>query len=125
MQSFLYSCPSGEAGAEAYLQVAVLTTPPGEHLGTLDEALDGMIAPVVRHQTGVKKGEYVKGTLGSLESLYVDYEADVGGHVLKGRIICAVSGRTLFLVHFREIATAWEKTWPSVEKALQTFTSSK
>jgi hypothetical protein len=122
---YLYSRPSSEAGVKAFLQVGVATIPPDERIRTLEEALDGLLNPIMRHMTGVKRGEYVKGRLGPLKSLSVDYEANGSRQVLKARIICAISGGKFYFVHFRDIAKAWDAHLAPVEKALLTFSPSQ
>jgi hypothetical protein len=65
------------------------------------------------------------GTLGSAESLSVDWEGVGEGHAMKGRMICAMSEGRLYCVHFQDASAAWAKSLPAVEKALKTFAFAK
>jgi hypothetical protein len=125
MQSFAYSRPSAEPGVKALFQVTVVSIPPEGKNDSLEKMLAGMLRGVERRRTAFKTTEHVKGTLGSAESLAVDWEGVGDGHAMKGRMVCAVSDGRLFCVHFQDLAAAWEKSLPGVEKALQTFAFSK
>jgi hypothetical protein len=125
MQSFAYARPSIEPGVKALFQVTVVSIPPEGRGDSLEKLLSGMLRGVERRRSGFKKTEYVKGTLGSAESLSVDWEGVGEGHAMKGRMICTVSDGRVFCVHYQDLAGAWGKSLPDVERALQTFSFSK
>jgi hypothetical protein len=125
MQNFVYSRPSTEPDVKALFQVTVVTMPADRKGDSLEKCLSSMLGGVEPRRTGFKKAAYVKGTLGSAESLSVDWEGVGEGHAMKGRMICAMSEGRLYCLHFQDSAAAWDKSLPSVEKALKTFAFAK
>ena len=125
MQLFAYSRASTEPSVKALFQVTVVTIPPEGRGDSLEKMLGSMLRGVERRRSDFRKSAYIKGTLGSVESLAVDWDGVGEGHQMKGRMICAVSDGRLFCVHFQDVAAAWSQSLPEIEKALQTLAFAK
>jgi hypothetical protein len=125
MQLFAYSRASTEPSVKTLFQVTVVTIPPEGRGDSLEKMLGSMLRGVERRRSEFKKSAYIKGTLGSAESLSVDWDGIGEGHPMKGRMICAVSEGRLYCVHFQDIASAWPQSLPEIEKALQTMSFAK
>jgi hypothetical protein len=125
MQLFAYSRPSTEPSVKTLFQVTVVAIPPEGRGDSLEKMLGSMLRGVERRRSEFRKSAYTKGTLGSAESLSVDWDGVGDGHQMKGRMICAVSGGRLYCVHFQDLASAWPQSLPEIEKALQTLAFTK
>ncbi|HEY8994795.1 MAG TPA: hypothetical protein VIM71_09050 [Lacunisphaera sp.] len=125
MQLFAYSRASAAPSVKALFQVTVVTIPPEGRGDSLEKMLGSMLRGVERRRSEFKKSAYSKGSLGSVESLSVDWEGVGEGRQMQGRMICAVSDGRLYCVHFQDTASAWPQSLPEIEKALKTWVFSK